>query len=275
MERAWDINSGSTSSVIVAVIDSGVAFSTQTIQVDTVAFRIGGRLFPSLGRISVPFAAAPDLEGVDRFVAPWDFVWSDDNPVDMDGHGTHVAGTIGQSTDNRLGAAGMAFNVRLMPLKVLAGVWDLAFGQVSRCCGSNDADVAAAISYAASHGAKIINISVGGTMPSPAIEAALRAAVSAGCFVVLSAGNDYLNGNPVSYPAAYAAAIDGVVAVGAVKPKPRAGAVFGDGSSRRTRRAGRQSVARWSQRRHRATNGRCESGADIRTRARRIHRAAI
>ena len=216
MDRAWDINRGSTPSVIVAVIDSGVAFSTQTIEFDAVPFHLGARMFPGLGRIAVPFAAAPDLEGADRFVAPWDFVWRDANPVDMDGHGTHVAGTIGQTTGNGVGAAGMAFNVRLMPLKVLAGVWDLAFGQVSRCCGSEDADIAAAISYAASHGAAVINISVGGTMPSPAIEAALRAAVAAGCFVVLSAGNDYLNGNPVSYPSAYAAAIDGVVAVGAI-----------------------------------------------------------
>ncbi len=216
MERAWDINRGATPSVVVAVIDSGMAFSTQTLQFEAVPFRIGGRLFPPLGRISVPFAAAPDLEGADRFVAPWDFVWGDGNPVDMDGHGTHVAGTIGQSTDNRLGAAGMAFNVRLMPLKVLAGVWDLAFGKVTRCCGANDADVAAAISYAAAHGAKIINISVGGALPAPAVEAALRSAVSAGCFVVLSAGNDYLDDNPPSYPAAYANAIDGVVAVGAV-----------------------------------------------------------
>ena len=216
MERAWDINRGASSSVVVAVIDSGVALATQTIQFNAMTFRIGGRVFPSLGRISVPFAAAPDLEGVDRFVDPWDFVWGDDNPVDMDGHGTHVAGTIGQTTDNGLGAAGMAFNVRFMPLKVLAGVWDLAFGRVSACCGANDADIAAAISYASAHGAKIINISVGGTMPSPAVEAALRAAVSKGSFVVLSAGNDYVNGNPTSYPAAYANSIDGVVAVGAV-----------------------------------------------------------
>ena len=121
MDRAWDINRGSTPSVIVAVIDSGVAFSTQTIEFDAVPFHLGARMFPGLGRIAVPFAAAPDLEGADRFVAPWDFVWRDANPVDMDGHGTHVAGTIGQTTGNGVGAAGMAFNVRLMPLKGTGG----------------------------------------------------------------------------------------------------------------------------------------------------------
>ena len=62
-----------------------------------------------------------------RFVAPRDFIWNDDAPVDLDGHGTHVAGTIGQLTNNGLGVAGMAFNVRLMPVKVIGGEWDFFF----------------------------------------------------------------------------------------------------------------------------------------------------
>jgi hypothetical protein len=72
----------------------------------------------------VPFAPAPDLARENRFVAPWDFIWGDAEPIDLDGHGTHVAGTIGQLTKNGIGAAGMAFNARLMPIKVIAGDWD-------------------------------------------------------------------------------------------------------------------------------------------------------
>ena len=62
-----------------------------------------------------------------RYVAPRDFIWNDTDPVDLAGHGTHVAGTIGQLTNNGVGVAGVAFNVRLMPVKVLADQWDLIF----------------------------------------------------------------------------------------------------------------------------------------------------
>ena len=55
--------------------------------------RDDGVLFPALGTVDIPFAAAPDLGGPDRFVAPRDFIWDDELPFDMDGHGTHVAGT--------------------------------------------------------------------------------------------------------------------------------------------------------------------------------------
>ena len=57
-------------------------------------------------------------------MSPYDFVWDDATPMDTDGHGTHVAGTIGQLTDNGVGAAGIAFHVKLMPLKVIATEWD-------------------------------------------------------------------------------------------------------------------------------------------------------
>jgi len=63
------------------------------------------------------FVAAPELGPASRFVAPRDFIWDTSVPVDLDGHGTHVSGTIGQLTNNGLGVAGVAFNVKIMPVK--------------------------------------------------------------------------------------------------------------------------------------------------------------
>ena len=59
--------------------------------------REDGVRFPALGTVDIPFAAAPDLAGPDRFVAPRDFIWGDVLPFDMDGHGTHVVGNTSDS----------------------------------------------------------------------------------------------------------------------------------------------------------------------------------
>ena len=74
------------------------------------------------------------------------------------------------------------------------------------------------IRYAADNGAKVINVSLGGAGSSEALREALLYAVSKGAFVAISAGNDFEDGNPVEYPAAYAAEIDGVMSVGAIGP---------------------------------------------------------
>ncbi len=124
MENAWAIQPGATTDIIVAVIDSGMAFKTASFRYTrTTPFRDGLIVYPALGSVLIPFAAAPELGPSDssRFVAPHDFIWGDELPVDLDGHGTHVAGTIGQLTNNGVGVAGMAYNVRLMPLKAIAG----------------------------------------------------------------------------------------------------------------------------------------------------------
>jgi serine protease len=215
MEQAWDVNPGATSAVIVAVLDGGMAYDTATYQYNSFAVNVGSRRYPSLGRVTVPFAAAPELAGPNRFVAPRDFIWDDDAPVDLDGHGTHVAGTIGQLTDNALGVAGMAFNVRLMPVKVIGGDWDIIFGAPNQATTSV---VASGIRYAADNGAKVINMSIGfeGGGPLPAIEEALRYAVGKGAFVTVSAGNDFDNGNPEEGLAEIATQIEGVMSVGAV-----------------------------------------------------------
>ena len=215
MEQAWDVNPGATSAVVVAVLDGGMAFDSATYQYNSFAVSVGARRYPSLGRVTIPFAAAPELAGPNRFVAPRDFIWDDDAPVDLDGHGTHVAGTIGQLTNNALGVAGMAFNVRLMPVKVIGGDWDIIFGAPNEATTSV---VASGIRYAADNGAKVINMSIGfdGGGPLPAIEEALRYAVDKGVFVAVAAGNSFDEGNPEEALAEIAARMEGVISVAGV-----------------------------------------------------------
>ncbi len=217
MERAWDIQPNAGSSVTVAVLDTGVAFRTMTIQYDMrEPWRLGpfSPTFPALGVVNIPFAVAPEL-GEQKFVAPRDFIWDDDLPVDLDGHGTHVSGTIGQLTNNNVGVAGMAFNVKIMPVKVIDEVWDFAFGSPFE--GTDDT-VARGIRYAADSGAKVINMSIGRTAGGPAVvvEDAYRYAVSRGVFIAVAAGNSGDAGNAPSRTAEAAPSINGLVAVGAV-----------------------------------------------------------
>ena len=122
-------------------------------------------------------------------MAPHDFVWDTATPLDLDGHGTHVSGTIGQLTNDNIGTAGIAFNVKLMPIKVISGVWDHIFRSPNE--GTDDV-VARGIRYAADNGAKVINMSIGRSGPAncatnsnvdgcaPAVEAAIRYAVEQG-----------------------------------------------------------------------------------------------
>src|SRR5439155_1577641 len=166
MERAWDIQPDAASTVTVAVLDTGVAYRNATITVNIPAFRNAGINYPALGASVVPYAAAPQLVGANganasRIVAPFDILSNGVNPpLDFEGHGTHVSGTIGQLTNDNVGEAGIAFNVKLMPVKVLGSFWDVKFGSAPFEGGSDD-DVARGIHYAADNGAKIINMSLG------------------------------------------------------------------------------------------------------------------
>jgi serine protease len=189
MERAWDINHGANAEMVVAVIDSGMAY------LDQGAYR-----------------EAPDLAGA-TFVSPHDFIWDDDTPVDLDGHGTHVAGTIGERTGNGVGVAGMAFNVAFMPIKVVGGPWDAAMGAPNEGTASL---VALAIRYAADRGAKVINLSLGFDQDVPPVKDAIVYAIDKGVFIAAAAGNSGDAGSPPFYPAAYAPSVPGLVAVGAV-----------------------------------------------------------
>jgi serine protease len=218
MEHAWDLNRGATSSIVVAVLDTGVAYRNAVLRRDIPAWvgtdGISEFPFPALGTVDIPFSAAPDLSGPDRFVAPRDFIWNDTDPLDTDGHGTHVAGTIGQLTNNAVGVAGMAFNVRIMPVKVIDSLWDDILGSPFQ--GTDDV-VARGIRYAVDNGARILNMSIGRSgPPSPLMREALLYATSHGAFVAIAAGNDFEEENPREWPAAYAPGIQGAVAVGAI-----------------------------------------------------------
>jgi serine protease len=220
MERTWDIQPGASADIIVAVLDSGMAFRTGTVRYNSrFGFRLapGGPLYPPLGLVDVPFAAAPELGPSEsaRFVSPRDFIWNDNLPVDLDGHGTHVAGTIGQLTNNGNGTVGMAYNVRLMPVKVIQGLWDEIFSSPFE--GTDDV-VARGVRYAADNGAKVINLSIGREEGGPAtvVNDAIRYAVGRGCFVVVASGNTRADGNQQNRLAQLAPEIAGMVAVGAV-----------------------------------------------------------
>jgi len=174
-EQAWSYGCGQ--GVTVAVIDTGVA-----------CFDHG------------PFSKGTDLKGT-RCVGGYDFVNDRVEAADDNGHGTHVAGTIAQTTDNGHGVAGLAHCARLMPIKVLTGA---GWGSV--------ADVASGIRFAADHGAQVINMSLGGRIKSDILESAVKHAVGKGVIIVAAAGNSRRS---VEWPAAY----PGVLAISATDQK--------------------------------------------------------
>jgi serine protease len=215
MQRAWDIQPQAGSAITVAILDTGLAYTDVSIQFHADAIQVDPTTtLPALGDVVVPFATATDIVNAGRVVSPHDFIWNDTLPVDLDGHGTHVAGTLGELTNNGTGMAGVAFNVKLMPVKVLDSVWDDIFGSPNY---ASDEVVAQGIRYAADNGAKIINMSLGRTGPgAPVIEDAINYAVSKGAFVAVAGGNDAEDGNPTEVVAEIASRIRGAVSVAAV-----------------------------------------------------------
>jgi subtilisin family serine protease len=131
----------------------------------------------------------PDLAS--KIVAGYDFVNLDTDPQDDEGHGSHVAGIAAAVSNNTVGVSGVSWGAAIMPVKVLD---DSGSGYTS--------DVAAGIAWAADHGARVINLSLGGPGASQTLQDAVDHAYSAGALIVAAAGNDYSSGNPVNYPAA-------------------------------------------------------------------------
>ncbi|MFC1524887.1 S8 family serine peptidase [Planctomycetota bacterium] len=183
MESAWDIQAGGNPGIIVAVIDTGVAYEDYVDPVD--------------GQV---YCRAPDLANT-HFVPGHDFINDDTHPNDDHYHGTHVTGTIAQNTNNNLGTAGIAFNCSIMPVKVLD-----ADGN------GTEETVAQGIYYAVEHGAQVINMSLGGPDDCIVLADACAYAYEHGVTIVCSAGNRRY-GDWVEYPAAY----DSCMAVGATR----------------------------------------------------------
>ena len=155
--------------VTVAVIDSGIAY------------RKRGK-----------FRRASDLPS-HRWVAPYDFIRKNRYPLDEDGHGTHVTGTIVQRTNNATGVTGLAYGVKIMPLRVLDANGD-----------GDGANFAKAIKYAVNHHAQVINMSVEfntdlHAADIPEVISAINYAHKHGVVMVGAAGND--SEDRLAYPA--------------------------------------------------------------------------
>lgn len=189
IEDAWDISTGE--GVVVAVLDTGVAYEDYDADNDG----------------SLDYKLLDDLEET-TFVEGWDFVNLDSHPNDDHWHGTHVTGTIAQSTNNSFGAAGVAFGASIMPIKVL------------NASGSGSASqLVNGILYAANHGAKVINMSLAFPwyyailFPNQleSVHSAIQYAYNQGVTIVAAAGND--GANSVAYPAAF----EECIAVGATQ----------------------------------------------------------
>ncbi len=201
---AWDVSTGSTEA-IVGVLDTGIDWSHQDLA-ENIWQNLGedadgdGQLL-ELDSITGQWVMdTGDLDGVDNDnngyiddLIGWDFINNDNNPFDDHGHGTHVAGTIGAKGNNSIGTTGVAWNVRLMPLKIFDQTGNGSVGTAKE-----------ALEYALNMGAQISNHSWGILEHSLAFLETLETALNNEHIIVAAAGNADLNNDlfPV-YPASY------------------------------------------------------------------------
>ncbi len=194
--EAWSITTGSNQ-VVVAVIDTGVDYNHPDLAANmwTNTREIPGNNIDD------------DGNGLIDDVRGYDFVNSDGDPMDDQGHGTHCAGTIGAVGNNGAGVAGVNWNVKIMALKFLA-----ANGS------GTTADAVKCIDYAVKMGAKISNNSWGGGGYSQALYDSIAAARDAKHLFIAAAGNDGQNTDTSpNYPSCYD--LDNIISVAAVDDK--------------------------------------------------------
>jgi subtilisin family serine protease len=200
---AWDITTGS-SAITVAVIDTGIDYNHPDLITN---------IWTNTGETSCTDGKDNDGNGFVDDCLGWDFTNKDNNPMDDNGHGTHVAGIIGAKANNGIGMAGIMWNVRIMALKAFDSD---GFGDV--------ADITSAINYAVDNGARIINASYGDNTYSQAEYDAVNAANNANVLFVAAAGNEWAGGNggtnndlsPI-YPASYS--LPNIISVAATDQK--------------------------------------------------------
>ncbi len=173
LQKSWDllrtrgIAAGGDSSVVVAVIDTGVDYTHEDLK-DNIW--VNTKEIPGNGIDDDGNGYIDDVYGVDLETGR-------DSGMDDNGHGTHVAGIIAAS-NNHIGVVGLAYNVKLMPIK--AGMASGFF---------NQSQIAKGILYAYNNGADVINMSFGGSASTIAVQDALETAYTR-CVLVAAAGND-------------------------------------------------------------------------------------
>ena len=197
LQKSWDllrtrgIAAGGDSSVVVAVIDTGVDYTHEDLK-DNIW--VNTKEIPGNGIDDDGNGYIDDVYGVDLETGR-------DSGMDDNGHGTHVAGIIAAS-NNHIGVVGLAYNVKIMPIK--AGMASGFF---------NQSQIAKGILYAYNNGADVINMSFGGSASTIAVQDALETAYTR-CVLVAAAGNDAMpnEGRPITAPT-YPAALSYVMGV--------------------------------------------------------------
>lgn len=157
------------SSVTVAVIDTGIHYNHEDL---TANMWDGGASYPNHG---------------------YDYIDNDNDPMDTHGHGTHVAGTIGAIGNNNTGTTGVCWQASIMAIRVLdtSGLGDTA-------------GIIQGVDFARNNGARVINMSLGGSESDPAFNNAIGNAATAGVAVIVAAGNDGTNNDAIpAYPCNY------------------------------------------------------------------------
>ena len=182
-QNAWDITKGSNS-IIVAVVDSGVAYDHPDL---------AGNTWVNTAELNGLPGVDDDNNGFVDDIYGWDFINNDGHPVDYNQHGTHVSGIVAARGNNGIGVSGVMWSAQIMPVRFLGitGSGDVARG-------------AEAITYAVDNGARIINASWGGYDYSATLYNAIDYARQKNVLVVAAAGNDENNNdsNPF-YPASF------------------------------------------------------------------------
>ena len=188
-EPDYQITLAETAAVAVNDARTGAQYALDRMRVrDAWSLTTGGGSLVAVLDTGVD-AGHPDLRG--RVAPGWDAVNNDSNAADDNGHGTWVAGVIAANTNNGIGIAGISWSDRILPVKVMGAngtgtTSSLAFG----------------IRWAADHGAKVINMSVGGFPHSTFVLDSVNYAWSKGAVLVGAAGNNRLLEEflPASYP---------------------------------------------------------------------------